>query len=101
VSFSNAQATATVIAMVFNFWMNNLLTYRDRRLHGVKWFTGLLSFMLACGLGAVANVGIASYLFKTHTQWVMAALAGIAVGAVWNYAITQIYTWGQVRRDAH
>jgi dolichol-phosphate mannosyltransferase len=56
--------------------------------------TGLLSFMLACGLGAVANVGIASYLFASHTQWVIAALAGIAVGAVWNYAITQLYTWG-------
>lgn len=93
-SFSNAQAVATVVAMIFNFWMNNLLTYRDRRLRGRRWLTGLLSFMLACGLGAVANVGIASYLFASHTQWVIAALAGIAVGAVWNYAITQLYTWG-------
>ena len=87
--------------MVFNFWLNNLLTYRDRRLRGGRWLTGLLSFMLACGLGAVANVGIASYLFASHTQWVVAALAGIAVGAVWNYAITQLYTWGHDRsRDA-
>ena len=102
VGFSNAQAVATVIAMIFNFWLNNLLTYRDRRLRGTKWFTGLLSFMAACGLGAVANVGIASYLFASHTQWVVAALAGIAVGAVWNYAITQLYTWGQDRsRDRH
>ena len=92
--FSNAQAVATVVAMIFNFWLNNLLTYRDRRLRGRRWLTGLLSFMLACGLGAVANVGIASYLFASHTQWVIAALAGIAVGAVWNYAITQLYTWG-------
>ena len=61
-----------------------------------------LSFMAACGLGAVANVGIASYLFASQTQWVVAALAGIAVGAVWNYAITQLYTWGQDRsRDRH
>lgn len=97
VGFSNAQAVATVVAMIFNFWLNNLLTYRDRRLRGRRWFTGLLSFMAACGLGAVANVGIASYLFASHTQWVVAALAGIAVGAVWNYAITQLYTWGQDR----
>ena len=102
VGFSNAQAVATVVAMIFNFWLNNLLTYRDRRLRGTRWFTGLLSFMAACGLGAVANVGIASYLFASHTQWVVAALAGIAVGAVWNYAITQLYTWGQDRsRDRH
>jgi len=102
VGFSNAQAVATIVAMIFNFWLNNLLTYRDRRLRGSRWFTGLLSFMAACGLGAVANVGIASYLFASHTQWVIAALAGIAVGAVWNYAITQLYTWGQPRsRDRH
>jgi dolichol-phosphate mannosyltransferase len=97
VGFSNGQAVATVVAMIFNFWLNNLLTYRDRRLRGTRWFTGLLSFMAACGLGAVANVGIASYLFASHAQWVVAALAGIAVGAVWNYAITQLYTWGQPR----
>ena len=95
VSFSNGQAVATIVAMIFNFWLNNLLTYRDRRLRGTRWVTGLLSFMAACGLGAVANVGIASYLFASNTQWVVAALAGIAVGAVWNYAITQLYTWGQ------
>jgi dolichol-phosphate mannosyltransferase len=96
-SFTTAQGVATIVAMVFNFWLNNLLTYRDRRLRGTRWLTGLLSFMLACGLGAVANVGIASYLFKSNAQWVVAALAGIAVGAVWNYAITQLYTWGHVR----
>jgi dolichol-phosphate mannosyltransferase len=97
VGFSNAQTVATIVAMIFNFWLNNLLTYRDRRLRGTRWITGLLSFMAACGLGAVANVGIASFLFESHTQWVVAALAGIAVGAVWNYAITQLYTWGQDR----
>jgi dolichol-phosphate mannosyltransferase len=99
VDFVNAQAIAATVSMVFNFWLNNLLTYRDRRLRGIKWVTGLLSFMAACSLGAVANVGIASYLFKGHTQWAFAALAGIAVGAVWNYAITQLYTWGKSSRE--
>ena len=65
---------------------------------GSGWLSGTVSvFLGACGLGAVANVGIASYLFASDTQWVVAALAGIAVGAVWNYAITQLYTWGQDR----
>jgi dolichol-phosphate mannosyltransferase len=99
VDFVNAQATAATASMVFNFWLNNLLTYRDRRLRGLKWITGLVSFMAACSLGAVANVGIASYLFKGHTQWACAAFAGIAVGAVWNYAITQLYTWGKSTRE--
>lgn len=97
IEFQNAHAVATMLSMVFNFWLNNLLTYRDRRLRGVRWVRGLVSFVAACSLGAVANVGIASYLFQSRTQWVLAALAGVAVGAVWNYAITQLYTWGRGR----
>jgi dolichol-phosphate mannosyltransferase len=93
--FTAAQSLATASAMVFNFWLNNLLTYRDRRLEGWSWLRGLLTFVLACSVGALANVGIASYLFQNQTQWLAAALAGVLVGAVWNYAITQIYTWGK------
>lgn len=94
-TFTVSQSVATVLAMVFNFWVNNVLTYRDRQLKGWKWMKGLVSFMLACSVGALANVGIASYLFENKTQWLAAALAGVLVGAVWNYAITQIYTWGK------
>jgi dolichol-phosphate mannosyltransferase len=56
---------------------------------------GLFSFMIACSIGALANVGIAAYLFENRTQWMLAALAGVLVGAVWNYAVTQLYTWSK------
>lgn len=94
-SFTIAQSTATGIAMICNFALNNLLTYRDKRLRGWAWFKGLLSFMFACSIGAFANIGIATYLFGNRTQWIFAALAGVLVGSVWNYAVTQIYTWGR------
>lgn len=55
--------------------------------------TGLVSFMLTCSFGALANVGTASFLFKRHTFWVLSALAGIVVGTVWNYAMTATYAW--------
>ena len=45
--------------MVFNFQLNNEITYRDQRLRGPRLWRGLLLFMLVCGVGAVANVGIA------------------------------------------
>lgn len=93
--FTAAQSAATGAAMIFNFALNNLLTYRDRRLKGWAWCRGFLSFMVVCGIGALANVGIATYLFKNRTQWLLAALAGVLVGAVWNYAVTQRYTWGK------
>jgi dolichol-phosphate mannosyltransferase len=96
--FKLAQAGATVGAMTFNFFLNNLLTYRDRRLKGF-WHVsrGLLSFYAVCGLGAIANVGVATVAFKEAFDWRLAALAGILVGVVWNYAATSLFTWKQKR----
>jgi len=50
--FTIAQSAATGSAMICNFALNNLLTYRDRRLRGWAWFKGLFSFMIACSIGA-------------------------------------------------
>jgi dolichol-phosphate mannosyltransferase len=93
-SFVTSQVVATLTAMTFNYWLNNLTTYRDRRRRGWHWFTGWLGFTAACGLGAAANAGVASYIFETdHSRWALSALAGIAISAVWNYAVTSVYTW--------
>jgi len=94
-NFAVSQASATIGAMISNFALNNALTFRDMRLKGWRWFKGLASFVMVCGLGAVANVGIATYLFDRDRMWIMAALAGIVIGAVWNYALSSIYTWGK------
>jgi len=92
-SFMTGQAVATLVAMTTNFFLNNVLTYRDLRLRRWQLLRGWLSFVLACSIGAVANVGIATYLFQAESYWVISAFAGILVGAVWNYAITAVYTW--------
>jgi dolichol-phosphate mannosyltransferase len=95
--FVASQLSATLVAMVFNFALNNRITYRDRQLHGLRWVRGLASFMAACSVGALANVGMAAWLYQHEQGWLLAALAGILVGAVWNYAITAVYTWGRAR----
>jgi dolichol-phosphate mannosyltransferase len=92
-SFTISQAGAAAVAMTSNFTLNNALTYRDMRLKGWRWLQGLVSFMLACSLGTLGNVGIASFLFNRHTFWALSALVGIVVGTVWNYAMTATFTW--------
>jgi dolichol-phosphate mannosyltransferase len=92
-SFVSAQISATLVAMTANFVLNNVITYRDIRLRGWGWLRGWVSFTLACSVGAVANVGVAQYFFEKDTTWFLAGLAGILVGAVWNYVITLVYTW--------
>jgi len=91
--FTTAQTAATIVAMTANFFLNNFFTYADRRLKGWRALRGLVSFYLICSLGAVANIGIASYLFSQKEVWWIAGIAGIIVGSVWNYAVSAVFTW--------
>lgn len=93
-SFGWAQTVATVLAMTSNFIVNNLFTYRDMKLRGRAALGGLLRFYAVCGLGAVANVGVASFLFSAQDQsWWLASLAGIIVGTAFNYTMSSIFVW--------
>jgi dolichol-phosphate mannosyltransferase len=91
--FPIAQAIATTVAMVSNFTINNALTYRDRRLRGAKFVGGLITFCAICGIGAIANVRLASAAFEQHYEWWLSGLAGALASVVWNYAVTSIFTW--------
>ena len=91
-AFPLAQLVGTVITMTSNFFLNNLFTYRDQRLRGGKLLRGLASFYLVCGLGALANIGIAAYAFSQHLEWAASAAAGIVVGTLWNYLATARFT---------
>ncbi|MBV9539542.1 MAG: glycosyltransferase family 2 protein [Acidisphaera sp.] len=96
-SFGADQTLATLVAMVFNFWVNNALTYRTYRLRGAGLVRGLLVFMAVCGLGAVANIGIANTLYRAHSGWTPSGILGAAVGLVWNYAVSATLVWRSSR----
>ena len=96
-SFLAAQIAATLAALTGNFFLNNALTYRDRRLKGWRQLAdGWVSFAAVCSVGAVANVGVAGFLHDVRQgEWAVAALAGVLVAAVWNYALSSRFTWGR------
>jgi dolichol-phosphate mannosyltransferase len=95
-SFTLAQGAAVLSAMSFNFWLNNWLTYRDQRLKG--WgavLRGWAGFCLTCAVGGFANVAVATLLEGEGVFWALAALAGILIGSVWNYALSSRFVWGR------
>jgi dolichol-phosphate mannosyltransferase len=94
-SFNTAQTIAVIAAIAFNFALNNIFTYRDQRLRGTAIFRGLASFYLVCGLGALANIGIADLIYSTEHRWWIAGIAGATIGAVWNYAASSFLTWNR------
>ncbi|MFA7344976.1 MAG: glycosyltransferase family 2 protein [Terrimicrobiaceae bacterium] len=95
VSFFDAQISATAVAMISNFLVNNAVTFRSRRLKGFLLAAGLTAYIAICALGAIVNVLSADYLFDHAIPWWFAGAAGALIGAVWNYAVsTQIvWTW--------
>ncbi|MEH2533117.1 dolichol-phosphate mannosyltransferase [Bradyrhizobium sp. AZCC 1588] len=91
--FAEAQAIGALVAMTSNFILNNFLTYRDQRLKGFAILRGLLLFYLVCGVGLLANVGVAFSIFEQEPIWWLAGLAGALMGVVWNYAMSGLFVW--------
>jgi len=97
--FLTAQAITTFVAMTVNFFVNNSVTYRDRRLRGGRLAIGLATFYAACFVGAVINLRVAGFIKDAGSSRYLAGACGLAIGAVWNYAVTSIISWRQVRES--
>lgn len=93
IGFRPAMIVATLAAMVSNFMLNNAVTWSDARLRGAAWWRGLAAFCLLCGIGAAANIGVATALVAQHERWWLAGAAGALIGVVWNYAMATTFVW--------
>jgi dolichol-phosphate mannosyltransferase len=101
VQFKLAQTAATLTAASSNFFLNNILTYRDKRLRGWAILSGLISFLAICSVGAVVSVSFAAQVLSwfpeavSQSKYVLsfAALSGIAVSTILNFSASAIFTW--------
>jgi dolichol-phosphate mannosyltransferase len=98
--FGAEQLVATLVAMTSNFLINNEVTYRENRYRGWRKLLGLLLFALVCSVGAVANIDIASWLYRSQRVWWVAGISGALVGVVWNYAVSSAFVWRKRRATA-
>ena len=94
VTFALAQSIAVIVAMTSNFFINNAITYRDAKLKGFgPLLRGLLYFYAVCAFGAVANVGVATWLYNLYPVVWISALAGVIMGSVWNFTLSSLFVW--------
>jgi dolichol-phosphate mannosyltransferase len=96
--FYRGQFVATLVAMASNFFLNNEITYRRYRFRGTGMIWGFIAFAIVCSLGVLANIDIASALYRSHQTWWLAGLAGAVLSVVWNYAISTNFIWRPRRR---
>lgn len=92
-SFFYSQILAVTVAMTSNFFLNNILTYRDQSLNGKYILFGLLSFYFVCSLGAIANVAVANLVYNFVPLWILASFFGSVVSSLWNFMSSKWLTW--------
>jgi len=91
--FAKAQTIAVIVAMTFNFVLNNELTYANRKLRGWKWLRGLLIFYVVCSIGAIASVSVGTWIYTIDKSFWLAGIAGVIMSVVFNYSVTRVFTW--------
>jgi dolichol-phosphate mannosyltransferase len=92
-TFLASQGVATFVAMTTNFFLNNEITFRRKKLHGHAMLPGLLSFYVVCSLGAVINLAISQLLYSAGAFYMVAGISGALLAAVWNYLTTSKSVW--------
>jgi len=92
-TFALAQFVGAVVAMTSNYLINNEITYRDRRKHGVALLVGYLKFCALCSVGLAANVAVGAMVHQLTGWKVLASISGTVFGALWNYATTALAVW--------
>ena len=91
--FGVAVLIAIEVAILFNFYVNNIWTFAMSRLKGMAMIIGFAKYNLACAFGAVANYAVSSYLFSLGWADLAAVIVGAFTGVVWNYTMSRFFAW--------
>lgn len=94
--FSHAQIVAIGLAMVWNFFLNNSLTFRDKRLKGF-WpiLKGLVIFCAVCTPGAILNWWIGVFLKRAEVEFILAGVIPAFLIGILNYWASRVLAWRQ------
>lgn len=81
-------------AIISNFTLNDLFTFRDRRTASNPWLLRLVKFNLVSLVGLGINTG--TLLFFSNVvgiYYLIANLIGIAIAMLFNYLLNSWWTW--------
>ncbi|WP_025782089.1 GtrA family protein [Candidatus Synechococcus spongiarum] len=95
-SFLHSQSVAVAAGASSNYWGNNRLTFRSRRLRGRALFLGLIKFLLVCSPGLVANILVSTATYANTSRQglgIGALAAGIVVDFIWKYTASSRFVW--------
>ncbi|MBI4563098.1 MAG: GtrA family protein [Planctomycetes bacterium] len=93
-----ASVPAFAVAVTWNYTLNRLWTFRGRKLGLAGSYARYVAGTL---LGLSAQVGVTWFLFeRAGLFYLLASAAGIATGALFNYAASELWAFRTPRRGA-
>jgi len=92
-SFYFSNSVALLAALLNNYLLNNSITFGGRYVGFLEKVIGFLKYILANSLSAVANIGIASYLYSDNFGMVLSSIAGVISGIFLNYFMSKEYAF--------
>lgn len=95
-----AAVLATEIAILCNFFLNDLWTFRRAR-SGPAWAQRALRYNLGALAGLVISVAVLAMLIHLGAMYYLEAnLFAIAAGMAWNYLASYFFIWSVPQRGA-
>lgn len=96
----SSQIVSILAAILANFALNNRYTFHDYTVQGAPASLSLLLYCNISCIGACLNILTSLALMRANVPWQLAGIAGIAVGAVWNYGMSVAVVWKVRRRKS-
>ena len=92
-SYSFALICSIEFSIIFNYFLNNIWTFRFVKLFGKQNLIGLIKFNLFSGIGGIIAYLVSQNLYNLDFNWVISSLLGAIVASLWNYNLNKIMTW--------
>ena len=81
-------------SIISNFSLNNIWTFREKRVKHENFFAKFIKYNLSCLIGVGLNIVIlwaVTEFFSVH--YLISNLFGIAVAVIWNYYVSVKWVW--------
>ena len=91
-SFNFSQAFAVVLSMCMNYFLHNIIIFRNFKMSGTEQLKGLFKYGTVVMPGLVLNIGITAYLYNP-TIPTFSVCIGILAGLLFNYLLSREYVW--------
>ena len=94
IKFIFSHIISIFIANIFNFILNNSITFSDYKFRGMNMIKGYIKYLLINFVGIMANIGSAGFIYSSFgSKAVHASLLGVIIEVVFKFSLSKSFVW--------